>query len=427
MSNINTRPRRMIVNSIQIFGTELPDNPIPPGLSGYTGLFCLKDRPGFSNIGFKGLFLLLLAFQACSGPQNRIPGPPVSISMKALTGLQYDVVRFLVKPGSKVKITLANVSDMSHNFLITKPGTRMDVVNAALSLAEKGPQMDYIPAIDAVLWSIPVMSPGQTKSVEFTAPMKSGIYPYVCTYPGHGFVMFGAMYVSTDEGLPDISNDLNIPESRRQDVTAGVKEGAEVKKPVAESPHPYPLVAPYLYHVFIEGASPAAFAVHLPQELSYCWDAGDCRLSFAWKGGFLDMSDLWKGHFNASAKIPGDIFFRDNTEYPIRLGKNATVPTVEYKGYRLINRYPEFHYRLNGLDVYEMIRQKEDGFGLVRVFRIPNADREVWFFTNRQEDAIEYKFSAGRYKDKKLELSTAEAKAFTITMTSYYLAYKNNE
>ena len=76
------------------------------------------------------------------------------------------------------------------------------------------------------------------------------------------------------------------------------------------NPHPYALIPPYLYHVFIEGASPDAIAVHLPEDLSYAWDAGACRLRFAWKGGFLDMSDLWKGHFDASAKILGDIFYR---------------------------------------------------------------------------------------------------------------------
>ena len=142
---------------------------------------------------------------------------PISISIKAADGLQYDVVRFKVKPGSKVKLTLNNISDMSHNLLITKPGQRVNVVNAAQQLAEKGPQMDYIPRIDAVLWSIPVVSPGQTKLITFTAPTQAGIYPYVCTYPGHGFIMYGAMYVTTDETLADIRNDVNIPESRRQD------------------------------------------------------------------------------------------------------------------------------------------------------------------------------------------------------------------
>ena len=383
----------------------------------YSGLF-----------GFNRLLLLFLALPIVMSLNCHEAGTPAaSISIKALVGLQYDVVRFKVKPGSKVGITLTNISDMSHNFLIVKPGMRLDVVNSALKLAEKGPQMDYIPSIDAVLWSIPVVSPGQTKSVTFTAPSQPGVYPYVCTYPGHGFIMYGAMYVTPDKTLQDIRKDLNIPESRRHDEEAEGKEVTQARDTVNANPHPYALIPPYLYHVYIEGASPAAIAVHLPNDLSYCWDAGDCRLRFVWKGGFIDMSDLWKGHFDASAKVLGDIFFRDNTDYPVRLGEKATIPVVEYKGYRLVERFPEFHYTLNGLDVYELIRPKADSAGIIRVFRVPHADRKVWFFTNRQDDAIEYEFSAGHFKDRRLELSPAEAKEFTITMTSYHLAYKNKE
>jgi len=396
-------------------GTESPD------------INALKGSPGRSRLfGFNGLSLVLLAlppvmFVSCQEGVSTT----VSVSIKARVDLQYDVVRFKVKPGSKVTLTLNNTSDMNHNLLITKPGARLDVVNSAMKLAEKGPQMDYIPNSDAVLWSIPIVSPGQAKSVTFTAPTQSGVYPYVCTYPGHGFIMYGVMYVTPDSTLPDIRNDLNIPESRRQDDS--VKERKEAQTQAVPNPHPYALIPPYLYHVFIEGASPAAIAVHLPNDLSYCWDAGTCRLRFAWKGGFLDMSDLWKGHFDASAKVLGDIFFRENTDYPIRLGENATVPIVQYKGYRLVERYPEFHYTLNGMDVYELIRPKSDSMGIIRVFRIPHADRKIWFFANRQDDAIGYEFPVGHFKDRKLELSAVEAKAFTIIMTSYYLAYKNKE
>ena len=378
--------------------------------------------------GFKSFFLLLmtLSFTMCVNKQED-DKMTASVSLKAIVGLQYDIARFKVKPGSRVKLTLTNVSDMNHNLLITKPGMRVDVVDSALKLAEKGPQMDYIPDIEAVLWSIPVVSPSQTKSVTFTAPMHPGVYPYVCTYPGHGFSMYGAMYVTQDETLPDLVNDLNVPESRRKEDKSGGKAAAQTKMPADSSPHPYALTPPYLYHAYLEGATPAAIAVHLPNDLSYCWDAGDCRLRFAWQGGFLDMSDLWKGHFDASAKILGDIFFRDNTDYPIRLGENATIPVVEYKGYRLVERYPEFHYTLNGIDIYELIRPKADSVGIIRDFRIPRADRKFWFFANRQDDAIEYKFSAGHLKDRKLALSPIEAKEFSITMTSYHLAYKKKK
>lgn len=172
------------------------------------------------------------------------------------------------------------------------------------------------------------------------------------------------------------------------------------------------------------GASPAAIAVRLPNELSYCWDAGECRLRFAWKGDFLDMSDIWKGHFDASAKILGDIFFRDNTDFPFRIGENAMIAATEYKGYTLKNRYPEFHYTLNGMDVYELIQPDAEGTGLIRNIHVPHADRVISFYWNAANDAIEYTFSAGKLTNNRLTLTPAEAKAFAITMKSYYLAYQ---
>ena len=330
----------------------------------------------------------------------------ISVSIKALDGLKYDKVQFSVKPGSEVLLTLINVSDMPHNLLITKPGERENVVKEALQLAQKGPDMNYIPAIDAVLWSIPVISPGQKSFIKFKAPLQEGTYPYVCTYPGHGFVMFGEMHVTQKESQSEsyTKKDTNTSNA---------------------SPHPYSLKPPYLYHTYIDGAGPSAIAVNLPNNLSYCWDADACRLQMAWKGGFVDMSDIWEGHFDASAKVTGDVFFRDNTDFPLRMNESASVPMVKYKGYSLIEKYPEFHYTINGVDVYELIHPKEDGFGLIRHFRIPRATMTIWFFDNYNDESIEYISSAGGFINNKLKLSPAQARKFSITMTSYHLAFKN--
>jgi hypothetical protein len=234
------------------------------------------------------------------------------------------------------------------------------------------------------------------------------------------------MYVSPEGILPPAISDINIPETRRKEIA--VPEGAQSRQiRDSSSAHPYTMTPPYLYRVFIEGASPAAIVVRLPSELSYCWDAGACKMRFAWKGGFVDNTELWKGHSDASARILGDVFYRDNLEYPLRLGKNASVPKVKFKGYRLVNSYPEFHYTINGLDVYELVHAKVDGTGLVREFRIPDAVEPVWFYTNREEDAMGYEFSAGRYIEGKLELTPAEAASFTVNMTSYPLAFQKKK
>jgi plastocyanin len=96
------------------------------------------------------------------------------IELSAMPGLKFNISRFTVKPGTQVKIVYTNTDDMSHNLLITKPGTRLDVVNQALKLDENGPAMNFIPKSSQVLWSIPVLSPNQTKTLTFTAPKQAG-------------------------------------------------------------------------------------------------------------------------------------------------------------------------------------------------------------------------------------------------------------
>src|SRR5258706_10059310 len=369
------------------------------------------------------LLFVLIAFLLTVHVQARASQPEDSVttvSLKAIAGLQYDVVQFKVKPGARVKVILTNTDDMSHNLVFTKPGARLLVVNAGLKLEEKGPMMNYIPGTSDVLWTIPVLSPGQTKSVAFTAPKQTGAYPYVCTFPGHGFVMYGVMYVTMEEHLPAIENDLNIPPTRREvnsAQTAVKNEDHTLHSAKAKSPHPYEPTVPYLYRVYMEDASPAAIAVNLPHELSYCWDAGTCLLRYAWQGGFIDNSGIWKGqHKNAVAKIIGTIFFREMTTHPLRMGRPEEIPVAAYKGYRLINRYPEFHYSLNGIDVYELIQSKEDGQGLVRTFRIPGADKTVWLYVH-PEDGVKYESRLGKWEKNRLMLSAGEARELTIVMT----------
>lgn len=334
------------------------------------------------------------------------------------TGLQYDLVRFSVKPGETVRIVLANNDDMSHNLLITQPGAREEIVNAAMKLGEAGKKANFVPAGDKVLWFIPLISPGESQSVTFTAPSSSGVYPYVCTYPGHGFIMYGAMYVGLE--MPPLKDDLNIPESRRNDVSASVPAGETIDAAHSMYPemkdHPYLLVPPYVMRAFLPDTGPDAIGVSLPQQLSYCWDGTTCRLRYAWQGGFLDFTDFWKSYKRYSVKITGNVFYRDKSPFPLRIDQPDNIPQVRFRGYRLVARYPEFHYTMDGLDVYELILAKTDGTGLVRTFRIPGATKPIWFAFD-PDDGVEYTCEKGQWTGGKLKLSAAEAQKFSITMT----------
>ena len=356
----------------------------------------------------KELFLcciiLSITLQATAQPEK-----VTSITLKAV-GLQYDKVRFHVKPGGKVRITLKNEDDMSHNLVVTQPGARLEIVDAAMKLGSEGSKVDFIPKSSKVLSCIPLLTPGQTESITFTAPKVIGVYPYVCTYPGHGYVMFGAMYVS-NEAMPALKDDPNVPPNRKND-----HDTTDHSEHALQAGHPYPLVPPFLFRSFLPGTGPDAFAVRLPNNLSYCWDGGTCRLRYAWEGEFLDYTDFWKSYKMYSVKIMGTIFYRDKTTFPLHIDQPSNNPVVDFKGYKLINRYPEFHYTINGIDVYELIHSKPDGSGLIRTFRIPKITKSIWFIYGTG-DGVTYTCSKGQIVNGKLKLSPAEAHEFTIIMT----------
>lgn len=335
---------------------------------------------------------------------------PTTINMVA-TGLQYDKVRFSVKPGETVRIVLTNQDDMEHNLLITTPGSREDIVAKAAKLGADGPKTDYVPQLDAVLGHVKLIAPGETASLTFTAPSQPGVYPYVCTFPGHGYIMYGAMYVGMD--MPALKDDPHIPESRRNEGTPAGQQHAEH---AGGSGHPYPLNPPYLFRTFLPDTGPDAIGVSLTANISYCWDAGACRLRYAWEGGFLDFTKFWQSYKRYSVQLIGNIFYRDMTHFPLHIGRPDHRPTVKFKGYKLINRYPEFHYTIDGLDVYELILPPDKGIGMVRTFQIPDATQPIWF-TFSPEDGVEYACSVGEWQDGKLRLSPTDARKFSIVMT----------
>ena len=342
------------------------------------------------------------------GQKKKTPGNMVQIRLKAIQGLHYDKSRFVVPPGSVVTLTLVNADDMDHNLVFTTAGRRQSVVSAAAALKGKGPELHYIPDDPDLLWHIATVRPGDSAVVTFSAPDREGLYPYVCTYPGHGATMYGVMYVS-DKPLQSLGGDVHVP-----------APGAPAPMPMEamdhERMHPYQVTPPYLIRTFMTGASPAAIAVNLPDSISYCWDAGECRLRYAWKGGFLSRADLWKRKGNETVVVAGRVFFRDETTYPFLLSGEKNAPAVRFKGYRLVDRYPEFHYQIDDIDVHELIRPTPDGSGLTRRFTMTGVTRDIWFLKTSSRN-VEIHSSAGRWAGNRLVLTPREAGTFTVTIT----------
>lgn len=327
-----------------------------------------------------------------------------TITLQAITGLQYDLARFAVKPSQKVIILFKNEDDMAHNLVFTLPDKRLSVVEAAIKMGDKGQAANYVPESSDVLTASKILIPNTTEKLFFTAPSIEGVYPYVCTYPGHGYVMYGAMYVTT-KPLPPLASDANIPPSR---------QGLER---VVSSPHPFPLEYPLLYRTFMPDCSPAAVAVALSPTHSYCFDAGKCYLRYAWTGGFVDNTDHWKGNGNALSKIQGTIYFKDKVTYPLRVGKPDKLPEVDFKGYQLAQRLPTFRYLLDGVEVRETLKSLPNDKGLTRTFSFAKSTTTTLFFVTDPTDEVNYKSSVGTWKNGTLSIPKGTAK-LVITMTA---------
>ncbi|MFB6271538.1 MAG: DUF6797 domain-containing protein [Salinibacter sp.] len=334
---------------------------------------------------------------------------PKTVEIKAISGLQYDRVRFAAKPGQRIDLVLKNVSSLSHNLLITAPGARMSVVKAA-SQMDNGLERDYAPDSDSVLHVIPVLDPGQQDTLSFTAPAEEGVYPYVCTFPGHGTVMYGAMYVSGDgdEAMPPLADDPHVPADRLRTDAAGSGSAAQ---------HPYPTDPPLMYRTFMPESSPASIAVGLKGGISYCFDTTPVTLRYAWRGGFLDNSEVFKGHVSEQrAEIEGDVFYRNDGSFPLRLGDNTPPDDVSFEGYRMVNERPQFLYTVDGVQVRELITPTDEGTGLRRTFQIPNAEDTVRFIRSPDQD-VTIDASAGSWQADTLRLRPSDAKEFTVTLT----------
>ncbi len=112
----------------------------------------------------------------------------------------YDKERIAVRAGKPVEIHLENNDLMPHNLVVLQPGSLEEIGNLAENTATQPGALErnYIPVSPKILFATRLVQPHEIQKLAFTAPTKPGVYPYVCTYPGHWRRMYGAMYVVED-------------------------------------------------------------------------------------------------------------------------------------------------------------------------------------------------------------------------------------
>lgn len=106
--------------------------------------------------------------------------------------MEFSPAKFTVKAGEKVKLTFTNSSkSMEHNLALGKIGTADKI--AADSIAAGAPT--WTSKGPEVLKATAMLKPLAKETLTFEAPKDKGDYPFLCTFPGHGAIMRGAMTV----------------------------------------------------------------------------------------------------------------------------------------------------------------------------------------------------------------------------------------
>jgi len=112
--------------------------------------------------------------------------------------LLFSQKKFEVQAGQAVKLTFTNPDATPHNLLILQPGTPVESVGMAANEMAKSPEgakNNFIPEDDRILLSTKMLAPNSSETLRFLAPKKPGIYPFLCTFPGHWVLMKGEMVV----------------------------------------------------------------------------------------------------------------------------------------------------------------------------------------------------------------------------------------
>ena len=192
-------------------------------------------------------------------------------------------------------------------------------------------------------------------------------------------------------------------------------------KPGSEE-QPIPTDRPIVIRWDMPGATPAAFAVGLPGGVSYCFDAGESRLRYAWLGGYVDMTGTLfekrdsETRLTRTADLVGEIFYRSQG-FPLRVGQVERIPQRRFLGYRLVEGYPEFHYQVDGIDVYETVRATADHDGVISEFRIKRVEQAMWLFGGNAA-GVRVTTSLGSIEGGKVSIPQGVDVTFRLTVRS---------
>jgi putative heme-binding domain-containing protein len=114
--------------------------------------------------------------------------------------MSYDKDILVIQAGKPVEFVIDNSDLMPHNFVIGQPGSLEELADLAEKTAQDADAIDrqYVPRSNKILLASRLLPPRDSQKLSYVAPATPGVYPFVCTFPGHARRMNGALYVVED-------------------------------------------------------------------------------------------------------------------------------------------------------------------------------------------------------------------------------------
>ena len=171
---------------------------------------------------------------------------------------------------------------------------------------------------------------------------------------------------------------------------------------------------PKVFRTLMPDAGPSAFGVVLGPELALCYDPLRGGVNQAWRGT-LDLAPTLRAKINQPATVQGDVFYRETTQQPLRVGSAEKTPVRRFKGYHYEKDAVVFEFTLNGVLVRETLRAQAAGKGMVREWSAPAG--VVLYFQAAEQKAAGVSFSgADEVKPGIWRHEGGDGKVFSMTI-----------
>lgn len=103
-----------------------------------------------------------------------------------------------VKPNQPIRLEFKNPDATPHNLVLVQPGCLEEVGLAANEMAKDpvaAKSGQFIPQSKKIIAHTKMLKQGEVEVLRFKAPKNKGIYPFLCSFPGHWTIMKGNLIV----------------------------------------------------------------------------------------------------------------------------------------------------------------------------------------------------------------------------------------